>query len=416
MSFARALPVVLLAAALMPASASAGPVPAVRGIGISNVGADTPLTAIDAELTQAAALGARTVRAEISWAALEPSAQGERQADYLARLDRLVSGARRRHIKPLLLLLRTPCWASAAPGAPEACPSDFAEYPPRDPADYARIAAWLASRYKGRLAGLEVWNEPDHANEEYFKGPDKPARYAAILKAAERALDTADPSLPVIAGSLVGSNGKFLEALYAEGIQGHYDALAVHYYDLTLASLRAIRAVQLAHGDHRPVWVTEFGWTSCFPAATSEGEHKCVTRKQQARDLGDIFRALRGTSWVRAAIVYKLRDTATEHFGVLSSGGARKPAFATLRQAFRTGLGAPRAIQARVSGSRLTGSAPAGDIVTVQGFRADGSFFYQAIVAPDRSGHFAIDLPGDVLGNKLVVSQPWTKRSKTLRA
>jgi hypothetical protein len=416
MRFARVLPAVLLAAAVAPAGAWAGPVPPVRGVGISNVGADTPLAAIDAELGQAAALGAKTVRAEVSWSALEPDAPGERQSDYLARLDRVVNGAHRRHIKPLLLLLRSPCWASAAPGAPDSCPSDSAEYPPRDPADYARIAAWLATRYQGRLAGMEIWNEPDHSNEEYFKGPDKPARYAAILKAADRALTAADPKLPIIAGSLVGSNGAFLEALYAEGIQGHYDGLAVHYYDLTLASLRAIRAVQLKHGDHRPLWLTEFGWTSCFPAAKSEGEHTCVTAQQQARDLGDVLRALRAKRWVRAAIVYKLRDGPSEHFGVLTAGGARKPAFALLRQAFRTGLGAPRAITARVSGSRLTGSAPAGDIVTVQGFRADGSFFYQAILAPDRSGHFALTLPGEVLGNKLVVSQPWTGRSKTLRA
>jgi hypothetical protein len=262
---------------------------------------------------------------------------------------------------------------------------------------------------------MEIWNEPDHANEEYFKGPDKPARYAALLKAADSAIKAADPRLPVIGGSLVGANGAFLEALYAQGIQGHYDGLAVHYYDLSLASLRAIRAVQRKHGDRKPLWLTEFGWTSCYPGHRTEGEHTCVTAAQQAADLGDVFRALRGHSWVRAAIVYKLRDTAKEHFGMLTRSGARKPAFATLRRAFRTGLGRPRAIQARVSGGRVTGSAPAGDVVTIQGFRGDGSFFYQAIVAPDRFGRFALTLPGAVRGSKLVVSQPWTGRSKTLR-
>jgi endo-1,4-beta-mannosidase len=417
MSLARVLPAVLLAAAVAgPASAWAGPVPAVRGVGITNVGADTPLAAIDAELAQAKAMGATTVRAEVSWAALEPEGPGDRQTDYLARLDRLVAGAGQRGIKPLVVLLRSPCWASSAPGAPGSCASDAAEYPPRDAADYAEIARWLADRYRGKLAGMEIWNEPDHANEEYFKGPDKAARYAAILKAAERALDTADPKLPVLAGSLVGANGAFLEALYDEGIQGHYDALAVHYYDLSLASLRSIRQVQLRNGDKRPVWLTEFGWTSCFPSAKTEGEHKCVTAQQQARNLGDLFRAFRGTSWLRGAIVYRLRDHPQEHFGVLDADGDRKPAFATLRTAFRRGLGRPRRISAKVSGSRLTGSAPAGDIVTVQGFRADGSFFYQAILAPDRSGHFALTLPAEVLGNKLVVSQPWTRRAKTLRA
>lgn len=415
MSVRLLIVVLLAAAAASPAAGLAAPVPPVRGIGLANVGADTPLAAIDAELDQADAMGANTVRAEVSWAALEPDAQGDRQTEYLERLDRLVSGARKRGIKPLLLLLRTPCWASSAPGAPAACPADAAEYPPERAADYASIAGWLARRYKGRLAGMEIWNEPDHASEEYFKGPDKPERYAAILKAANRALNRADPKLPVVAGSLVGANGNFLEALYDAGIKGHYDALAVHYYDLSLASLRAIREVQVRNGDRSPLWLSEFGWTSCFPAKQSEGEHACVSAKQQARNLGDVFRALRGKRWVRGAIVYRLRDTATEHFGVLTRGGARKPAFATLRTAFRAGLGGPRGISAQVSGGQLTGSAPAGDIITVQGFRSDGSFFYQQILAPDRAGRFSLTLPAEVRGAKLLVSQPWTKRSKTLR-
>jgi hypothetical protein len=413
----RSARVALLVLAVLPSLAVAKPVPPVRGVGLTNIGADTPLQAIDAELAQAAALGAKTVRAEVSWAALEPGFAGDRQADYLARLDRLVGGARRRGIRPLLLLLRTPCWASSAPGAPESCPGDAAEYPPRDAADYGAIAGWLAERYRGKLAGLEVWNEPDHVNEEYFKGPDKPARYAAVLKAADRAVDAVDPKLKIVAGSLVGSDGAFLRALYDEGIRGHYDGLAVHYYDLTLASLRAIREAQRQSGDTTPLWLTEFGWTSCFPARKTEGQHACVTAKQQARNLGDVFRALRGKRWVRAAIVYKLRDTASEHFGMLSTGGKRKPAFATLRTALRRGLGAPRAPSARLRGSRLTGSAPAGDILTVQGFRPDGSFFYQQILRPNRSGRYALTLPGAVLrgAGKLVVSQPWTGRSRTLR-
>ena len=38
--------------------------------------------------------------------------------------------------------------------------------------------------------------------------------------------------MPVLAGSFVGGNGKWLQALYAAGIKGHYDALSVHFYDL----------------------------------------------------------------------------------------------------------------------------------------------------------------------------------------
>src|SRR5205814_7992043 len=111
----------------------------------------------------------------------------------------------------------------------------------------------------------EVWNEPDQGNQLYFAGPNKAKRYAALLKAAYTAIKQANPTVTVLGGSLVGSNGLFLRALYAAGIKGYYDGLAVHYYSLFLASLRAIHETQLANGHSRPLWLDEFGWSRCFP-------------------------------------------------------------------------------------------------------------------------------------------------------
>lgn len=414
MGIVRLLCTALVAALLLPAAAAGRPVPKLRGVSITNIGTRTDLADIDTELDAVAALGANTLRADISWAGLEPE-QGKLDAGYLERIDRLVAGARRRGIKPVLIVLRSPCWASAAPGAPGTCNADTVAYPPRDPATYGSIAGRLAARYRGRLAGFEVWNEPDHANEDYFKGPDKPARYTAIVKAAYRAIKRADRSLPVVAGSLVGSNGAFLEALYRAGMKGFYDGLAVHFYDLTLASVRAIRRVQRRNGDRRPLWLTEFGWTSCWPARRNEGGHACVTAKQQASDLSDIFRALRGRSFIRAAIVYNLRERPGEHFGVITAAGKRKPAFAVLRRAFTSGAGPPRRVRARISGGRLSGRAPAGDAVLVQIFRRDGSFITGTAVAPDRFGRFSLKLPSGLSGARIDVFQEWTGLKTVLR-
>lgn len=407
------LPLLALGAALAgPATAAAAPVPALRGVGITNIGTKTPLAEIDEELDEVAALGATTLRADISWAGLEP-AQGELDAGYLERIDRLVTGSRKRGIRPLFVVLRSPCWASSAPAAPGRCDEETVTYPPRDPDDYGAIVGRLAKRYAGRLAGFEIWNEPDHEQEFYFAGPDKPQRYAALLKAAHREIKRADPSARVIAGSLVGADGAFLEALYAAGIKGSYDGLAIHYYNLTFASIRNIRRVQRANGDTSPLWLTEFGWTSCWPRAKTQDGHACVTREQQARNLADIFRALGRAPYVRAAIVYNLRDAYGGTFGLASAGGARKPAFATLRRAFAGRLGGPRPVAARVRNGRLTGRAPAGDVVLVQGFRG-AQFVYSATLAPDRFGRFALSLPGELRGARVVVSQEWTGRSKTV--
>ncbi len=131
------------------------------------------------------------------------------------------------------------------------------------PPTIAAFVAYLAQRYGTRLAAIEVWNEPDQANQVYFAGPEKPQRYAAVLRAAYPAIKQANPNVPVLAGSLVGANGVFLRAMYAAGIKGYYDGLAVHFYTLTLASLRSIHEVQVANGDTKPLWLDEFGWSSC---------------------------------------------------------------------------------------------------------------------------------------------------------
>ncbi len=173
------------------------------------------------------------------------------------------------------------------------------------------------------------------------------ARQAGPLRrAAEGRLPAAkrgDSRLPVLGGSLVGADGRFLKALYAEGIRGHYDALSVHFYDLSLASIRSIRQVQRAAGDGKPLWLAEFGWTSCYPRRSSQGGHDCVTRERQARSLDDLLRGLRSTSYVQGTIVYNLRDDEGYDFGLVTRSGARKPAFAAVRRDFVRRPPAPRA-------------------------------------------------------------------------
>ncbi len=208
--------------------------------------------------------------------------------------DRLVGDAAAAGIRVIMTADSTPCWASSAPKSLlQRCKplraSTANGWPPRAPADYAAFVAFLAKRYGTQLAAIEVWNEPDQSNEAYFAGPNKPTRYAAILRTAYPAIKAAGPNVSVLAGALVGSNGVFLRDLYAAGIKGYYDGLAVHYYNLTLASLRAIHEVQLANGDTTPLWLDEFGWSSCWPRQRVQQEQACVTAPTQAANLANIF-------------------------------------------------------------------------------------------------------------------------------
>lgn len=407
--------------------ALAGPAPALAApaAGVDIGPAAQPKASLTAELDQVKALGARVARVGIDWPALEPTAAGQRDPEYLGLLDHLAAQARRRGLKLLPVIQGSPCWASSAPadvrsrcGQPGYAGQEAGAYPPTDPADYGAVVGFLVGRYASALAAVEIWNEPDHANEDYFKGPDKPQRYAALLRAAYGAAKQASRGVPVLAGSLVGADGRFLRALYAAGIKGSYDGLAVHYYDIVLGSLRTIRAVQRAAGDSKPLWLTEFGWTSCSPRRT-QGGHACVSRATQGANLADSFDALRTASWVRAAVVYNLYDTRQYSFGLIGPDGKRKPAFtrlaATLRRPARPR--APRLRLARRAGAVVaSGSGPAGDNYELDVHRG-GRLVYKAILRLSRANRFSLRLPAQLGTSGLTVRvyQYWSKRSATAR-
>jgi hypothetical protein len=268
------------------------------------------------------------------------------------------------------------------------------------------VTTFLAGRYGAKLAAFEIWNEPDQANELYFAGPDKARRYAALVRTLYRPLKQANSQMKVLAGAFVGFNGNFLRALYAAGIKGSYDALSVHFYDLTLWGARTIHALQLKHHDAKPIWIAESGWTSCRPALVATGGHRCVTRAAQARFLGDLVRGAFERTYVKALVIYTAEDEdATYDFGLADEGGVPKPAFAAVRKALGPTPGrlrAPALSLARRSGRVVaSGSGPAGDQLELRVSRG-GRLRYVRRFGLDTEGRFRVRLPG-VLGTRHLV-------------
>jgi hypothetical protein len=415
-----------LAALLAPLGARgvAHPAP-LGGVNVGGISARTSIAAIDQAVASAQALHARVIRASLPWAKLEPLAgQTDRQA--LARADRLIEQAAAHGVRVVALVEETPCWDSSAPASllSRCVPGQHSranEWPPRDPGAYGAFTAFLARRYGRRLAAIEVWNEPDQANEAYFAGPDKARRYAAVLRAAYTAIKQADPAVPVLGASIVGSNGAFLKALYAAGIKGYYDGLSVHFYNLVLASLRSIHEVQLANGDHTPVWLNEFGWSSCWPRYRVQQEQGCVTRQVQAGNLADTVRSLTRTSWVAAEIVYELQGSRSEDFGVLTETGARKPAFAALSGALAWPFAKPSPVtvhlRRRAGRVVVSGTGPVGDYMHLEALRGKTPL-YRALFTMDRFNRYRIALPR-VLGTRALrvsVFQYWSGTARVARA
>ncbi|HEY7934737.1 MAG TPA: glycosyl hydrolase [Solirubrobacteraceae bacterium] len=403
-------------------SAGAGPgraqISAAAPLGGVNVGSGSSAAQADGDIAQARALHARLVRTEAVWSLIEPNGPGQIDPGGLVFLDRLVSDASAAHIGVIVVAYGTPCWASSAPASligkcRAGGQSKANSWPPSEPARFAAFVAYLTQRYGSSLTAIEVWNEPDQANQDYFAGPDKPRRYAAILRSAYPAIKQVDPAVDVLGGSLVGSGGSFLRALYAAGIKGYYDGLAVHFYTLVLGSLRSIHETQLANGDHTPLWLDEFGWSSCYPHRRVEQEQACVTPKVQAANLASTFRLLARTPFVAAEVPYELKSSVSEDFGVLAQSGARKPAFGALQRALTSPLagGAAVTLHLRARGGRVLagGSGPVGDYMRLEVFQGQ-VLRYKALFTLNRFDRYSILLPRALgtRGLRARVQQYWS--------
>jgi hypothetical protein len=389
--------------------------------GVNIVGLDSSSSNPGFAIAQAHALHAQLVRVAVSWALIEPN-KGELSPGSLGAIDRIFSAAQANGVKVILTLEASPCWASSAPasilgGCVPGRLTPANAWPPTDPGDYAAMAGFLAKRYGAQLEAIEVWNEPDHSNQNYFAGPEKPKRYAAILRAAYPAIKAADPQVLVLGGSLVGSNGVFLRELYKAGIKGFYDGLAVHYYNLVLGSVRAIHEVQVANHDTKPLWLDEFGWTSCYPKANVQEEQACVDTQTQSANLADVYRSLRRTPYVAAEVMYDLQNSHTEDFGVLNIDGTRKPAFAALAKIFSSPFGNPRPVVLRLARKNgrivASGSGPVGDYMELEAFSGT-RLRYRSLFILDRFNRYSLKLPR-VLGThglKIRVYQYWAGLGK----
>lgn len=409
--------VLSVALATAPTRASAAAPPHWHGVPVALGPLSTP------ELAQAQALGAADVELFAQWSTIEAAGPGSYDPTTLGRLDAAVQGAAALGMKVILRVRGTPCWTSTEPPEAKAQRPDLCSaYPPRSAQQFGDFVSFIVNRYAGKLAAIEVWAEEDHADGQHFAGPDPAGHYAALLKAAHAAVQhSSAPTTPVLIGALVGADGAFLKALYRDGVKGNYNGVAVDFYDLVLASLRSIHQVQLAAGDHTPLWLEEFGWTTCSsPRSIAEKYFACVNPQQQARNLDDIFRGLAMVPWVQNATVFTLRDNPSLHFGISDEFGNPKPAFTMLSADWHGGIGAPRPVTLKLVGhgqhAALVGTAPVGDVVelalTPPHHRGRA---VQANLRLSVNGTFAWHLPRQVgRGWRASATEPWTHGSAHL--
>lgn len=301
-----------------------------RGVMLHSLWGESSNEDMDHELDMAKAAGSNVVRVDIAWSSLETGGKGAMSDWYVEKLDRFVEGANSRGIKVLANLWSTPCWASSAPESDkQGCDGSWWDrgvtaWAPTNAADFGNIAKWVTSRYGAKLAALEVWNEPNHPSGQFFKANgDKAAAYATIAKGAYGPAKEGNGSLPVITGSLSGTDKNFLKGMYANGIKPVSDGIAVHPYNdgRGFPGLVDFHNEMLANGDNDPVWVTEFGW----PTGADPQWH--VSDTEQAAFIRNAYADLGVLPWVELAALYNLRNKG-------SNAGSMEDNFGLVRRDF----------------------------------------------------------------------------------
>lgn len=254
------------------------------------------------------AAGVGTIRILLPWAGAEP----EDDTFDWAAVDRMVDSANAHGITVLATINTTPDWA-ATPGQPpyQGAPTDLVAF--------GDFVSAVATRYQGKVADYEIWNEPNY-NGFWAPTPDA-AAYTALLKIAYTAIKAADPAATVIGGSVAAvaevpggpaiNPVTYLSQMYAAGAGGYFDALAFHPYHygvpfsageghagVPLTQAQQLYAVMVANGDaNLKIWATEYG------QPVSEGGEAA-----QAAFVGDFLRAWRELAFAGPAFIHTLAD------------------------------------------------------------------------------------------------------------
>ena len=296
------------------------------------------------------ASGAGWLRIDINWGVIQY--KGATSYDW-ARFDRVVKDARARGLNVLGVFTYTPPWARPSP-------SDHYATPPKSMSDFAAFVSTATQRYSAMgVHAYEIWNEPNIS--PFFKPAPNAAKYVELLKAGYQAVKAVDPTATVVSGGLSpatndGTNidpRTFVQAMYANGAKGYFDALGHHPYCFPAAPgdaqnwsgwyqmygpSNSLRATMTANGDgDKKIWATEFGYPTNGPSGTY------VSEAQQAQYTTKAYALFGSYSWAGPLFTYVSRDKSNDpssrynFYGLSHFDFSPKPAYAAYQAAAAAG-------------------------------------------------------------------------------
>ena len=264
---------------------SAG-LPAQVGVGFNDTLLSVhPQFPISTFVERLSAAGAELHRMSLSWQFHE-STRGQPDYGYFGRWDDLYRQEAAIGVRQVIQLVGTPPWAldpdARKPngGVPCTDPGANCLAPPnvRDPAVREEWKQWVrtvVTRYP-TAAAIEVWNEPNLEWAWIIKQDTD--LYGELVAATHEAVESVDPAMPVLAGSIAGVRdgstpsathmSTFIDSMFTNSATGHFDAISFHSYpcgfgppaDRVRNDTNRIRAIKNYRGvPEFPLWLTETG-------------------------------------------------------------------------------------------------------------------------------------------------------------
>lgn len=221
------------------------------------------------------------VKQQFSWGNVQP----EPDVWDWHKADGVVNEVEYRGLKLIARIDNPPEWAQVA------VPADDPTVPPVDLDAWGTYCGTLAERYQGRIAGYQVWNEPN-LRREWLDNPPNAAAYVKVLRTCADAIHANDPDAVVISAGLAPTGTylpdalpdmDYLRLMYAAGASDAFDVLGVHapgYGNpptmspdeaeeagflrwMTFRHVEDMRAIMVEQGDaHKQIAVLEVGWTT----------------------------------------------------------------------------------------------------------------------------------------------------------
>jgi hypothetical protein len=252
------------------------------------------------------------VKQNVGWRDVEGAAKGAFNWYFT---DRIIGDAEERGLEVIFRLDSEPAWAVP----PEGVRSHNG--PPEHASDFGDFCHALAERYPGRVAGYQVWTEPNLAREWGGWRPDA-AAYVDLLRACYVGVKAADPDALIVSAGLAPTGTGLPEAIPdADYLVQMYEAGAAPFFDVLglnapgykappevspdqAATIEAyggqrffcfrhvedMRQIMVEYGDaDKQVAVLEMGWTT-DPRPDSPYHWHAVTPEQQADYLVRAYR------------------------------------------------------------------------------------------------------------------------------